>query len=66
MTILLNGEQTEYTGAAELSAFIQERFPQGGKIAVAINQEFVPRSSYDSVTLKEGDDLEIVAPMQGG
>ena len=66
MKLLINGESTEYSGSTQLSAFISERFPEGGKIAVAINQEFIPRSSYESYEIKDGDDIEIVAPMQGG
>ena len=38
----------------------------GAPIAVAHNEEFVPRSRYASLQLQEGDRLEIVAPMQGG
>ena len=37
-----------------------------GKVAVAINGEFVPRSRYDSVQLKDGDAVEVVAPVGGG
>ncbi|MFO1371625.1 MAG: sulfur carrier protein ThiS [Candidatus Competibacteraceae bacterium] len=36
------------------------------QIAVAHNEEFVPRNRYASLQLQEGDRLEIVAPMQGG
>ena len=35
-------------------------------VAVAVNQVFVPRSRHVDTTLKEGDQVEIVAPMQGG
>ncbi|NJM12898.1 MAG: sulfur carrier protein ThiS [Synechococcaceae cyanobacterium SM1_2_3] len=38
----------------------------GAPIAVAHNDEFVPRSRYAAISLQDGDRLEIVAPMQGG
>lgn len=38
----------------------------GGKIAVAINSEFVPRASYPQRLLSDGDCVDIVAAMQGG
>jgi thiamine biosynthesis protein ThiS len=34
--------------------------------AVAVNREITPKSEYDSVTLGEGDKVEIVRPMGGG
>lgn len=36
------------------------------KIAVAINQEFVPRSSYKDRVLKDKDQIDIVKPVGGG
>lgn len=35
-------------------------------IAVAVNNEFVPRSMYGEHWLAEGDRLDVVAPVQGG
>lgn len=37
----------------------------GSHFAVAINQEFIPRTDY-AHALSAGDVLEIVKPMQGG
>ncbi|MEN9277813.1 MAG: sulfur carrier protein ThiS [Thermostichus sp. DG_1_5_bins_95] len=34
--------------------------------AVAVNQEFIPRSRYAETSLREGDRVEIVAPTVGG
>lgn len=36
------------------------------KCAVAVNGEFVPRASYDKITLKNGDTVDVVAPVGGG
>lgn len=36
------------------------------KIAVAINGEFVPRSSYSEQRLNHGDKIDIVKPVGGG
>jgi len=38
----------------------------GAPIAVAHNDEFVPRTRYATLQLQDGDRLEIVSPMQGG
>jgi sulfur carrier protein len=37
-----------------------------GKIAVAINGEFVPRSTYNERLLNAGDQIDIVKPVGGG
>lgn len=34
--------------------------------ATAVNGEFVPRSQYHLVTLRDGDTLDIVKPVGGG
>lgn len=36
------------------------------KCAVAVNGEFVPRSDYQDIVLKEGDTVDVVAPVGGG
>ena len=38
---------------------------EGARIAVARNDEFVPRGDYATRQLQDGDRLEIVSPMQG-
>jgi sulfur carrier protein len=34
--------------------------------AVVINQQFIPRDRHASTVLKEGDNIELISPMQGG
>ncbi|WP_368184645.1 sulfur carrier protein ThiS [Aestuariibius sp. HNIBRBA575] len=34
--------------------------------ATALNGQFVPRTARDTVRVSDGDQLEILAPMQGG
>ena len=36
------------------------------RVATAVNSQFVPSETRKSITLTEGDTLEIVAPRQGG
>ncbi|MBD2857763.1 sulfur carrier protein ThiS [Spongiibacter sp. KMU-158] len=36
------------------------------KVAVAVNEEFVPRSQYSAFTLSDGDRVDVLAPVQGG
>ncbi len=66
MKITINGQPLELTAPLDIAACLEQQGYSGKIIAVARNGEFVPRSNYANVTLKDGDDIEIVAPMQGG
>ena len=37
-----------------------------GKLATALNENFIPLSERKKTILKDGDRVEIVAPMEGG
>jgi sulfur carrier protein len=64
--ISLNNELTEIIDNTLLSdALIQWGFGDI-KIAVAINSEFVPRSTYNERRIHAGDQIDIVKPVGGG
>ena len=66
MNIKLNGEQAE-TGAKNLGELcLMLGFEVGAKIATAINGEFVPEAARSSQSIANNDEVEIVAPRQGG
>jgi sulfur carrier protein len=52
--------------AATLAALCQELGYQSQSVATAINGDFVPRDKRQHTSIREGDTVEIVAPMQGG
>ena len=66
MIIEVNGERKELEGSRSLEEAIRALGYEGARIAVAHNDEFVPRGLYATLQLQDGDRLEIVAPMQGG
>lgn len=66
MNILINGQSEEQPGGITIEALLASRATQTDSVAVAHNEQFVPKSSYANITLEEGDRIEIVAPMQGG
>mgnify|MGYP003585109841 CR=1 FL=1 len=66
MIIAVNGEPKILEKPQSLADAIQHWGYTGAPIAVAHNDEFVPRSRYAAIPLQDGDRLEIVAPMQGG
>ena len=66
INISLNNEPKQITAQTLLSdALVQWGFGEI-KIAVAINGEFVPRSTYSQRQLEDGDQIDIVKPVGGG
>lgn len=65
MKIMLNGKAHD-SRAETLSALLDECGYGGRPVATALNEEFVPAPLRDEQTLKDGDRVEVVAPMQGG
>ncbi len=47
---------------ADLVAHMQAQPP----FAIAVNLQFVPKTSYERHTLAAGDTVEIIAPITGG
>ncbi|KMW59463.1 Sulfur carrier protein ThiS [Candidatus Rhodobacter oscarellae] len=64
MKIILNGETCEVR-AETLAALLEER-GLSGRVATAVNEGFVPAGLRATTALKDGDRVEILAPMQGG
>ncbi|WP_170405631.1 sulfur carrier protein ThiS [Ruegeria arenilitoris] len=64
MKIVLNGEPREVSAETLGELLAECRF--SGRVATAVNEEFVPSSLRIAHKLAEGDRVEVVAPMQGG
>ncbi len=64
MKIVLNGEP-QLVKAATLADLLVE-CGISGRVATAVNEEFVPSSLRIARALHEGDRIEILSPMQGG
>ncbi|HEY9021866.1 MAG TPA: sulfur carrier protein ThiS [Paracoccaceae bacterium] len=65
MRIEVNGEVREVT-ATTLAAALDELGWGTAKVATALNGDFVPASMRADQALRDGDRLEVLAPMQGG
>jgi sulfur carrier protein len=63
--IVVNGEAAE-TGAATLAELVAELGYVEGRVATAVNGDFVSRGARGDTALAPGDKVEIVAPRQGG
>ena len=65
MSLVINGEERN-CAASTLEALIEELGMKGDRIAVELNREIVPRTGWETTTLKDGDRLEIVHFVGGG
>jgi thiazole synthase len=68
MTIELNGETVELSGAPTVAAAVEASGaePSGSGLAVALDGEVVPRGEWEGTALREGQKVEVVAAIQGG
>ena len=66
--LIVNGEEKEFEReltVMELLEAMKVKFREVG-LAVAINEEIVPKSEYQTRKVKEGDRVEIVQLVGGG
>jgi sulfur carrier protein len=66
MQFIVNGQVQQagmHTTVAELVLEVSDR--QSG-IAVALNGEVVPRSTWSDVMVRDGDRVDVVTAVQGG
>ena len=66
MQILVNGAARDVSQAANLAAALAELGFADAVVATAVNGQFVPAGARSGVVLEYGDQLEVLAPMQGG
>lgn len=66
ISISLNNQPQQLETSISLQQALVQWGYGDGKIAVAINGEFVPRSTYNERQLMSGDQIDIVKPVGGG
>lgn len=66
ISIYLNSTKISCSPSAKLDEVLNAQGYQSGYFAVAVNRQFISRTSYSSVVLNDGDQIDIVTPMQGG
>jgi len=66
MQILLNGTPRECAQGITVRSLLEEAGYAGGRVAVEVNREIVPRSLHVKYVLNEGDRVEIIQAVGGG
>lgn len=66
MKITINGTAKTIDNTMNIHDFLSSEGYEDKLVAIAINNHFIARTSYDNYTIQDNDIIEIVAPMQGG
>ncbi|MFO1434291.1 MAG: sulfur carrier protein ThiS [Candidatus Competibacteraceae bacterium] len=66
LKLTVNGQKKILDKALPLNQALSEWGYHGNTFAVALNTTFVPRSRYPETLLKDGDTIDILAPLSGG
>jgi len=66
LSLTVNGEARKFAGPLTVAGLAQALGLDTRKVAVELNREIVPRSTYAQVPLRGGDILEIVHFIGGG
>ena len=66
LQLTVNGATRQLPETCSLSDALHDLGYEGSGFAVALDGGFIPRHRYQSVEIKGGEDMEVLAPMQGG
>jgi sulfur carrier protein len=66
VTISVNGKPMQVEPGLTVEGLLTLLNVKREYTAVAVNREITPKAAYASVSLAEGDKVEIVRPMGGG
>jgi sulfur carrier protein len=66
MEIIVNGQKQTVPDGFTAAQLVETMQLQGRRIAMEVNREIVPRSTYTEHTFQAGDSIEIVHAVGGG
>jgi len=68
MKLLINGEEKAFEASSPftLASLVEALGMKPDRVAVELNRDIVPRTSWSDIHLKDGDRLEIVHFVGGG
>jgi len=65
MQVFLNKQTVTLTSSITLAELLDQGTFKP-PYAVAINADFIPKNSYSSTFVKDGDRVEVISPVTGG
>lgn len=66
MQLVINGQSQHFDNVNNVQQLLESLSLQNKRIAVECNGEIIPRSTFPSRILTDGDQLEIIIAVGGG
>ncbi len=66
MRVTINGRASDLPDGQTVASVVARVTDAGRGVAVALNDEVVPRTAWDTTPVKEADRVEILTAVQGG
>jgi sulfur carrier protein len=66
MRLTINGTEKDVSSGVTVDALLQTLAVRRDGVAVALNDDVVPRAEHATRTLNDGDRLEIIVAVAGG
>ena len=66
ITITFNNQTLHLEKLLTLHDLLQKKGYHQPYFAITLNQHLIPRAHYANTFLNEGDQIELITPMQGG
>ncbi len=66
MKVLVNGVPSDVAQGTTVAELVDARAEQQRWVAVAVDGDVVPRGTWTSTVLRDGDSVEILVPVAGG
>lgn len=66
MQLTVNGDPTQVADDTSVADLVAARSAGHDRVAVAVNDDVVPRTSWARTPLVAGDRVELLAPTAGG
>jgi thiamine biosynthesis protein ThiS len=66
MQIYINGEERTVAEQSSIAALIEQLALTGKRIAVEVNEELVPHSTFEQHLVQADDRIEIINAVSGG
>ncbi len=66
ITVSINGEKKALPEGCTIKEMLTLLGFEGEWLGVAVNMTFIPKDAFETTTLKEGDAVDVLAPISGG
>ena len=66
ITLMVNGESLELQGSGDIPSLLAQLGANSERVAVMINESIVAREAWPTVTLADGDRVEVLTFAGGG